>query len=139
MIVMDTNVLSELMRQHPDNNVLKYINDQDEADLAITAVTVGEILYGIARLPNGKRKSALHDSFQDLLSVELSGHVLSYDLAAADCYAQLVTTREKFGRPTSMADGQIAAICLAQRARLATRNTKDFGHIGLMLVNPWTT
>lgn len=135
MMVLDTNVLSELMRQRPDANVLKRIDA--EPDIAITAITVGEIQYGITRLPNGKRKSELQSTFQALLDKEFSGHVLSYDQTAATHYGDLVTQREKIGQPISMADGQIAAICLSHHAQLATRNTKDFNHIGLDVVNPW--
>lgn len=135
MMVMDTNVLSELMRSQPDANVLKCIDAQ--ADVAITSITVGEIQHGIARLPNGKRKSALQAAFRSLLAEDLSGRVLAYDRAAADCYGDLVSKREKAGRPIGMADGQIAAICLSQQAELATRNIKDFEGIGLKLTNPW--
>ncbi|WP_229258392.1 type II toxin-antitoxin system VapC family toxin [Duganella rivi] len=132
---MDTNVLSELMRSTPDDNVLEYI--ETITDIAITAITVGEIQHGITRLPDGRRKSSLQAAFQAMLNEELSGRVLPYDQAAAVCYGELVTKREKIGQPISMADGQIAAICLSHQARLATRNIKDFNHIGLNLVNPW--
>ncbi len=137
MIVLDTNVLSELMRQQPDSKLMAWLDAQATDQLWITAITVAEILYGVARLPDGKRKAALLDTALVMLEEDFAGRTLPFDAAAAQCYAQLVATRENAGRPISMADAQIPAICLSHGAMLATRNTKDFDGLELELIDPW--
>jgi predicted nucleic acid-binding protein len=137
MIVLDTNVLSELMRRQPDSKLVAWIDAQLADALMLSAVTVAELLYGIARLPEGKRKADLHDAAWMMLKEEFDERILSFDALAAVHYASLVAQRESSGRPISMADAQIAAICLSHEAILATRNGKDFSGLGLTLVNPW--
>jgi predicted nucleic acid-binding protein len=139
MIVLDTNVLSELMRPEPDRAVVEWVDAQEPAELLLTAVTVAEILYGIRRLPEDKRKSSLLEVAVLVLSNDFAERILAFDEAAAVHYAALVIERERCGRPIGMADAQIAAICRSvQGASLATRNLKDFSDLGLDLVNPWT-
>lgn len=136
MIVLDTNVLSELMRRRPEQRVVEWVDEQSA--LALTAITVAELLYGVARLADGARKTKLATAVQALVREDFSGRVLAFDGAAAEHYADLVAARERNGRPVSAADGQIAAICRAHGATLATRNTRDFDETGIDVVDPWT-
>jgi len=101
-------------------------------------VVVSELLYGLARLPSGARRSQLTQAFEAMLAEDFAGRVLAFDLPAAVVYADLVSAREKLGQPLAMSDAQIAATCLVHGARLATRNVRDFEGLGLSWVNPWT-
>lgn len=137
MIVLDTNVVSELMRTQPAPPVLDWVNAQPADRLWLCSVVVAELLYGIARLPDGTRKRQLAVAVEGLILEDFAGRTLPFDLEAAAAYAQLVVRREAGGQPIAMADAQIGAICLAQGATLATRNTRDFAGLNLNLVNPW--
>jgi predicted nucleic acid-binding protein len=137
MIVLDTNVFSELMRRRPAARVLDWVDAQDASGLAITAITVAELLHGVARLNDGARKRELAGAVRALVHEDFSGRVLPFDGAAAEHYADLVTARERQGRPVSSADGQIAAICRCHGTALATRNVRDFELTGIQLVDPW--
>lgn len=137
MIILDTNVLSELTRQSPDQNVMSWLDALDATDVGTTSVTAAELFYGVARLPAGDRKAQLTGAVTGLIEDDLQGRVAPFDLAAARHYAIVVSDREKAGRPIAIADAQIAAICRNLRATLATRNTKDFSGTGVDLVNPW--
>ena len=137
MIILDTNVLSELSRQDPSGQVLSWVDSQPADETATTAVTVGELLYGVARLPEGRRKAALAEAVHGMLDDDLRGRVEPFDAAAAAHYAAIVSDREKIGRPISMADAQIASICRKLQATLATRNTRDFEDTGIDVIDPW--
>jgi toxin FitB len=137
VIILDTNVVSELMRPVPNGVVLNWLDRQSSQELWLNSVVVSELLFGLARLPTGNRKRKLTEAFAAMLSEDFSGRVLSFDLEAAVIYGELAAGREAKGRPVDMADAQIAAICLAQGAKLATRNLKHFEGLGLGLVNPW--
>ena len=137
MIVLDTNVVSELMRPVPSGRVLRWLNAQAPDDLWLNSVVVSELLFGLARLPAGSRKRQLIDAFAAMLNEDFAGRVLPFDLEAAVIYAELAAGREASGRPVAMADAQIAAICLVHGGALATRNLKHFEGLGLVLVNPW--
>lgn len=137
MIVLDTNVLSELVRTTPDTRVLTWLDALPVAETATTAVTAAELHYGVARLPAGRRRVALHQAVQAMLTDDFEGRVEPFDRHAARAYAHVVADRERIGRPIGMADAQIAAICRARGATLATRNTKDFEDAGIELVDPW--
>ena len=137
MIVLDTNVVSEMMRPAPDSSVLNWLNTQVAGELWLNSVVVSELLFSIARLPAGARKRQLADTLAAMLEQDFAGRILPFDLEAAVIYAELAAGGEAKGRPVAMVDGQIAAICLAQGATLATRNLKHFGGLGLVLVNPW--
>ncbi|WP_338845560.1 type II toxin-antitoxin system VapC family toxin [Massilia sp. W12] len=139
MILLDTNVLSELMRPQPEQKVLQWIDTQAPSRLRISSLTVAEISLGIARLPDGKRKENFTRLAQALFEEDFAGKILPFDTAAAHHYAQIVAQREKAGRPISMADAQIAAICqnIPGPAALATRNVKDFAGLDIALINPW--
>jgi hypothetical protein len=139
MIVLDTNVLSELMRPIGDPRVLAWVDDQQPGDVYLTAVTTAELRYGVLRLPDGRRKSDLADRVQRTLDEDFAGRILSFDDDASAQYAEIVVGRERRGLSISMADAQIAAICRCHTASLATRNTKDFAHTGIDVVDPWQT
>ncbi|MYN05812.1 type II toxin-antitoxin system VapC family toxin [Pseudoduganella aquatica] len=137
MIILDTNILSELMRSAPDPSVLAWIDSLPAREIFLIAITVAECLYGVERLPAGKRKASLARALSSMLVEDLDGRVLAFDGAAAVRYAALVAAGERSGHPVSMADGQIAAICQVHSAILATRNVKDFGRLGIALHNPF--
>lgn len=137
MIILDTNVLSEVIRQTPDTDVLAWLDSLPATEVATTAITAAELLYGVTRLPDGHRKTSLTAAVHALVNDEFPGRVEPFDASAAAQYAVVVSEREKLGRPISAADAQIAAICRARRATLATRNIKDFEEAGIELVNPW--
>ncbi len=136
MIVLDTNVVSELMRAKPAPAVIAWLQQNSGPSLHTTAVTVAEIRYGVARLPEGQRRDSLHQAANEIFAA-FPRQVLPFDLVAAGLYADVVASRERQGNPISGFDAQIAAICRAQSATLATRNTKDFIDTGIIVVNPW--
>ena len=137
MIVLDTNVLSELMRQQPAAAVLAWANQLKPQQVAITAMNEAEILQGITGLPDSQRRLQLQQAWDMLLGNVLQQPVLPFNSAAAQWFAALVNHREGLGRPISTADAVIAATALAHDGQLATRNTADFDAIGLKLINPW--
>jgi len=136
VIVADTNVVSELMRAEPSPAVRAWVLARGHHELRITAITVAEILYGIERLPSGRRKDTLREAAVDVFS-QFTEDVLPFDAAAATVYPEIVDQRDRQGTPISGYDAQIAAICRANDASLATRNEKDFAGVGVELINPW--
>lgn len=135
MIVLDTNVISEIFRQRPDPKVIAWLEVLAD-DVAITAITLAELLAGVRRLPEGQRKTAWGLAMDRAIRPYLDTRsVLAFDDASAVEYAEVLV--ERAGLPISMADAQIAAICRHHRAVCATRNTKDFVRTGVRLVNPW--
>ena len=136
MIVLDTNVLSEPLKQRPDEHVLAWFASLDE-EAGVTAVSVGELLTGVRALPVGRRREGLLTAIEATLRT-FAGSVLAYDEAAARHYARLQESRRGAGRPLAVEDGMIAAICIARGTTLATRNTSDFTGLGLDLVDPWS-
>ncbi|MCU0072935.1 type II toxin-antitoxin system VapC family toxin [Pseudomonas koreensis] len=139
MIVLDTNVLSEFMRVEPETRVLAWVDAQPAMDLAVSAITVAEILHGIARLPSGKRKKNLEALAMAMFEEDFAGRILPFDAHAAVEYATLVADCESKGRTASMGDAQIAAICRTHGVPIATRNVKDFEFSGVEVINPWVT
>ena len=138
MIVIDTNVVSEMMRPQQEDKVSTWLDAQQPSDLFLTATSVAEMLFGIERLPAGVRRNHLAEAYSRLAGHGFAGRVLPLDQYAAAHAARIAAGREAMGRPMSMTDAQIAGICLQHHAKLATRNTKDFGDCGLTLINPWT-
>jgi predicted nucleic acid-binding protein len=138
-VLLDTNVLSELMRPRPEPAVLDWFAAQGpQTRFMVSAVTQAEILLGIALLPAGKKRSALTEVARSMFEQEFHGLNLAFDERAAPEYAAIVALRGRKGRPISVEDAQIAAIAVHHRVPLATRNTKDFGLVaGLDLINPW--
>ena len=139
MIALDTNVISELARQVPDPGVLSWLDSLEVAEVVTTAVTATELRYGVAGLPGGHRKRELTAVIRGILTEDFQGRVLPFDERASVRYADIVTGREQTGRPIGVADAQIAAICRARGAVLATRNIKDFLETGVEVINPWST
>ena len=139
MIVLDTNILSELLRPVPEVRVAEWLNEQPRASVFTTAITRGEIFYGIRVLPAGKRRDALWDAATKIFDIDLEGHVLTYDSAAANEFSEISATRRAAGRPIAQFDAQIAGITRSRGARLATRNIGDFEGCGFEVVNPWGT
>ncbi|HEU0190032.1 MAG TPA: type II toxin-antitoxin system VapC family toxin [Mycobacterium sp.] len=135
MIVIDTNVVAEMMRDEPDRNVLGWT--ETVGRLHTTVITLAEIEYGIARLPDGRRKDQLAVAASRVFA-DFDDVILAFDVGAARRYAEIVATRERVGRPIAAADAQIAAICASRQATLATRNTGDFDGTGIGVINPWT-
>ena len=136
MIVVDTNVVSELMRPAPSALVREWVRSHRPTELFTTSITVAEIRYGIERLPEGARKGALLDAATDIFTA-FADQVLAFDREAAVAYAPLVHLRDQSRRPIDGFDAQIAAICVTHRATLATRNVRDFEHTGITVVDPW--
>lgn len=137
MIVLDTNVISELMRPAPDDRVVSWVDQYPSGDVFITAVTAAELQYGVARMPDGRRKTVLTMQVAELLAEDFRGQILPFGVNAAAYYAQIATAREREGRPISMADAQIAATCRHYDAELATRNIADFTDTGVHVHDPW--
>lgn len=137
MIVLDTNVLSALMRQKPEAPVVAWLDRQPAESVWITSVTLFEARFGLALLPNGKRRQAMQAAFERLLKDDLEDRVLDFDAAAAVEAAMLAAERQKRGRPVDMRDTQIAGIALARRATLATRNLRHFRDLNVPVVDPW--
>jgi len=137
VIILDTNILSELMRPSPNMRVVNWLNAEEPLGVTITAITVAEILYGIERLPDGKRKQRFAQLAAEMFEEDFTERILPFDEVAAAYYATLVADSERSGRIVHSADAQIAAICQQHKAQLATRNVKDFEHLGISIIDPW--
>jgi predicted nucleic acid-binding protein len=137
VIVLDTNVLSEFMRPQPDECVVAWLNRQTRSNLFTTAVTRGEMLYGVLILPDGQRKTRLRKEVAAIFAVDMAGRVLPYDEAAADAHAAIAAARRAQGRPVNQSDVMIAGIARAHGATLATRNVRDFEACDIHLIDPW--
>jgi hypothetical protein len=138
VIILDTNVLSALMRTTPEAPVVAWLDRQPAESIWITSITVFEARLGLAVLPQGRRRRALEAAFSRLLEEDLENRVLDFDTAAASAAAALGADRQRAGRPTDMRDTQIAGIAVARRATLATRNVRHFADLKVPVVDPWT-
>ena len=136
MIIVDTNVVSELMKRSPSGPVTEWIRSRTGSELYTTSITLAEILYGIARLPDGRRKELLRTTASEVFAA-FKDQVLPFDSSAAGHYAGVVGGRDQLGLPIEGFDAQIASICRAHDAALATRNVKDFRHTDVTLIDPW--
>ena len=136
MIVVDTNVISELMRPAPNATVVRWARAHSHRDVYTTSVSLAEIRYGIERLDAGRRKQ-LFTSAADEIFATFAEYVLPFDRAAAVAYAAIVSARERTGLPIDGFDAQIAAICRTHSATLATRNVRDFAGTGIDIIDPW--
>jgi predicted nucleic acid-binding protein len=137
MIVLDTNVLSALMRRSANSNVVAWLDRQPRTSVWTTSITVLEIDFGLQILPTGKRRTLLMAAFESLLSDQIGGRVASFDSAAAQQADELIASRHKKGRPVELRDTMIAGIVLSRRATLATRNTPHFDDLSVTVINPW--
>jgi hypothetical protein len=137
MIVPDTNVLSETLRPAPSARVLEWMRSEPASALFTTAITGSELLYGVALLPEGRRRQSLESVVGLIFAEDLAGRVLPFDSAAAREFADIAASRHRAGRPISEADARIAAIARSRGAALATRNVGDFAGCRLELIDPW--
>ncbi len=137
MILLDTNVVSELVKASPHETVIAFIGAHEAEVTYISAVTAGELRFGIALLPIGRRREALDRAVEQMLAIDFRHRVLPFDVSAARAYAEIAASRRRMGRPMGMADAQIAAIARVHGAALATRNVRDFDACGISVVNPW--
>ena len=137
MIILDTNVLSALMRKAPDASVVEWLDQQPAESIWITSITLFEARLGLALLPNGRRRNVLESAFEELLVEDLEGRILDFDRPAAEAAAALAAERQRQGRVVDIRDTQIARVVLARRATFATSNVKHFSDLGADVVNPW--
>jgi toxin FitB len=137
VIVIDTNVLSALMREVPEPPVVEWLDRQAAESIWITSITLFEARLGLALLPKGKRRQALESAFNKLLIEDLEGRVLDFDQPAAEAAAQLAAGRQRAGHAIDMRDTQIAGIVIARRAEFATRNIRHFSDLNVDVINPW--
>jgi len=138
MIILDTNVISELLRPAPEPKVEHWLSAQDGLNVYLTSISEAELRYGLAIMGNGKRRAALFDAVDRILREDLAGRILPFDSAAAQSYATIAAARRATGRPIAQADCQIASIAHTRGATVATRNTPDFEGCEIDLINPWT-
>lgn len=137
MLVLDTNVISELFKPRPEPKVMDWVAALPGHGLFTTAVTRGELLFGLHCMPEGRRKAQLLQGVARLFAGRLAGHVIPYDEEAADVHAAIAAARQAQGRPMSQADAMIAGIARSRGATLVTRNVRDFEDCGLAVVDPW--
>ena len=138
MIVLDTNVFSEVLKPVPSSFVLDWLALQDRSEVFITAVTQAEVLYGLETMPAGKRRAQLQGAIEEMIDVEYSGRILPFDEHAARLFSRIVATRFAAGQPISQFDAMISAIARSHGYSVATRNISDFELCGIQLINPWT-
>jgi toxin FitB len=139
MILLDTKVLSELMRPSPVSRVQVWVSKQSVGELCTTSVTVAEILYGIELLAKGKRRERLLGAAESMFNEDFTGRLYAFDEDAARAFSKIAARRRSMGRPISCADAQIAAIAHVQSAKLATRTVADFFDCDIDLIDPWKT
>lgn len=138
MIILDTNVLSAVMRTNPEAVVVDWLDRQPADSVWLSSITVFETRFGLALLPKGRRRSGLERAFERVLTDDLANRVLDFDAVAAATAAQLAADRRKAGRAVDLRDTLIAGIALARRATIATRNTRHFEGLDVPVVDPWT-
>ena len=137
MVVLDTNVVSELMRPAPDPTVEAWVTGRAAATLFFSAVGEAELLYGVAIMSAGQRRDALASEIEAMLREDFAGRVLPFDSEAARAYAEIAAARRADGRPVSQADVQIASIACSRGMAVATRNVRDFADMGIDIIDPW--
>jgi toxin FitB len=137
VIIIDTNIISEMMKTAADRGVVEWLNRQDTLSLYLTTSTIAEIKYGLGSLPNGKRRRAMEQGFERLQAEAFEGRIWSFDLSAALQYGLVMSERRAKGRPLGVVDGQIAAVARSRGAAIATRNVRDFDGCGVKLVDPF--
>lgn len=135
--LLDTNVVSELLRARPQPAVLGWFAQQDAGSLMVSAVTQAEMMLGARLLPEGRRRALLERTLQAMFEEDFDGRVLAFDTAVVSHYVEIVAERRASGRPIGQFDAQIAATAKAAGLQLATRNTRDFEGCGVPVVNPW--
>jgi predicted nucleic acid-binding protein len=139
MVILDTNVVSELMDSKPDRSVIEWLDGQSWTSLWTTSITILEIRYGLTIMSGGRRRAQMEAAFAQLIAQSFENRVLQFDYAAAEETALLMGARRRAGRIGDVRDSMIAGIALAQRATVATRNVRDFADLSVPVVNPWRT
>ena len=137
MLVLDTNMLSEIMRPEPERKVADWIVRQQSDELFTAAVCQAEILSGLAVMPSGRRRTELEEAARAMFTDDFDGRVLPFDTEAASAYAEVFATRRKAGRPSGTIDLMLAAIARVRGASVVTRNVADFEGVGVAIINPW--
>ena len=137
MLMLDTNLLSEMMRPEPERKIADWIVRQPSDELFTAAVCQAEILAGLAILPSGRRRSDLEEAARAMFADDFDGRILPFDTEAASAYAEIFATRKKAGRPSGTIDLMVAAIARVSGASVVTRNVADFEGVGVAIVNPW--
>ena len=138
MIILDTNVVSELIDESIDEAVARWVNKHSAREFYTTVITEAELFYGVSRLPEGKRKRAFEMTLERIFRLRFQDRVLLFDRAAARNFGDIIVSRQRNGRTYDYADAQIAAIARSRGAVVATRNGVDFEHCGIKVINPWT-
>ena len=142
MFILDTNVVSELMRPAPDPAIASWVAERATSSLFLTAVTEAELRFGLAVMPPGKRRDGLAAGLERMLETGFANRILPFDSAAARAYAGIAAARcrrGRLGRPAAQADCQIAAIARSRGMAVATRNVRDFEEMGIDVFNPWNS
>ena len=137
MILLDTNVISALMKPLPELVVLRWLDNQPRSSVWITAITVMELRYGLQIMPKGRRRDGMFQSLEILLTEKVEGRIAPFDTTAAGFAGDLMASRKVRGQPVEYRDTMIAGIALATRATLATGNTAHFADLSVQVVNPW--
>jgi hypothetical protein len=138
MIILDTNIVSEMMKPAPEHAVELWLDEQPAGTVFLSAITEAELRLGLAIMPDGQRRKALTVMIEGMMAEEFGGRIFSFDSRAAIEFAAIAAQRRQSGRPISISDAQIAAIARARGATLATRNMTDFAGCGIEIVNPWS-
>ncbi len=139
MVILDTNVVSEMLRPAPDPAVICWLAGQDGGRVYLTAITEAELRFGVALIPAGRRRDVIAAAVDAIMREDFLGRILPFNSAAAAAYASIATDRWKMGRPISQSDAQIAAIARVHEATVATRNVPDFENCGVEIIDPWRT
>lgn len=137
MIILDTIVVTELMRPAPEAHVLRWFGNQAAEDLYVTAVTMAEILYGIGLISTSRRRDTVRAGAEKMFEAVFADRILTFEDRAARAFSQIASSRRRQGKPMTEFDAQIAAIARVHGATLATRNPYVFEACGVRLVNPW--
>ncbi len=137
MIILDTNIVSAIMQRKPDSAVINWLNSVAVESIWLTSITIFETSFGLALLPDGKRRLSLTNQFKQVVETDLNGRVLLFDQDAANSAAVLAAMRRKTGKPVDMRDTFIAGIALTRKAAIATRNVKHFLDLKVEVINPW--
>ena len=137
MLMLDTNMLSEIMRSEPERKVADWIIRQPSDELFTAAVCQAEILSGLAIMPSGRRRAELEEAACSMFADDFDGRVLPYDIEAAAAYAEVFAARRKAGKPSGTVDLMLAAIARVRGASVVTRNVADFEGVGVAIINPW--
>ena len=137
MLILDTNVVSELMRPAPDARVVSWVDSQPASSQFITTITEAELRFGVAVLAAGQRKKRLGELLEEMFRQEFAERILPFDRGAAAAYAPIVAGRRKAGQPIAQFDAQIAAVAASRGAAVVTRNEADFFDCGIEAINPW--